>query len=171
MPLEIRLLRREDISDIVAAFAALGWNEKDAAQYERYLAEQETGQRVTPVALLDGRFVGYLNVIWESGYPPFAEAGIPEIQDFNVLPDFRRRGIGSALMDAAERIAGKRSPIVGIGVGMTADYGAAQRMYVKRGYIPDGRGLTYEERFPKYGDVVRMNDSLVLWFTKSRQET
>jgi hypothetical protein len=69
-------------------------------------------------------------------------------------------------MDEAERIAGERSPEVGIGVGMTADYGSAQRMYAKRGYIPDGRGLTSDDRFLRWGDMVCVDDGLILWFTK-----
>ena len=73
----IRLLASADIVPIAAAFAAIGWN-KPAAQYERYLAEQEAGQRTVLVAFLDGAFVGYLTICWQSEYPPFAEAGIPE---------------------------------------------------------------------------------------------
>jgi len=49
---------------------------------------------------------------------------------------------------------------------MTADYGAAQRMYVLRGYIPDGRGIVSHNRFPAYGESVPVDDDLVLHFTK-----
>lgn len=166
MSLEIRVLRAEDIPSIAAAFAAIGWGGKTAAQFERYRAEHEAGTRVTRFAFEGGVFVGYLNVVWKSGYPPFAEAGIPEISDFNVLPDFRRRGIGTALMDDAERVMGERSPVAGIGVGMTADYGAAQQLYVRRGYVPDGRGLMTHERPVVYGESVPVDDGLVLFFTK-----
>ncbi len=41
-----------------------------------------------------------------------------------------------ALMDAAEARAAERSAIVGLGVGLYADYGSAQRMYARRGYLP-----------------------------------
>lgn len=170
--LEIRELRAGDIGEVVAAFAAIGWNGKTTAQFERYLAEHEAGTRVTRFAFLGGAFVGYLNVVWQSGYPPFAETGIPEISDFNVLPDFQRRGIGTALMDDAERVIAERSPVAGIGVGMTTDYGAAQRLYVKRGYVPDGLGLMTHERPVVYGESVPVDDGLVLFFTKRlRQET
>ena len=84
-----------------------------------------------------------VTICWHSTYAPFAETGIPEIQDFNVLPEFRRRGIGTRLMDRAEQRVARRCDTVGIGVGMYADYGHAQRLYVLRGYVPDGRGLTY----------------------------
>ena len=66
---------------------------------------------------------------------------MPEINDFNVVPSYRRRGIGTALMDEAETLIRERSVEAGIAVGMYAEYGSAQRMYVLRGYVPDGLGL------------------------------
>jgi GNAT superfamily N-acetyltransferase len=170
IPLTIRPLQTEDIQPIAAAFAAIGWHGKTAAQYERYLAEQEAGKRITLVSFQNGEFRGYVNVEWASGYTPFGEAGIPEITDFNVLPAHQRQGIGAQLMDEAERLAGERSPVVGIGVGMSAAYGAAQRLYVQRGYIPDGRGLTYDGRFLTEGETTRLDDSLVLYFTRRLRE-
>ncbi len=163
MDLQIRRLRAEDPEPISAAFDAIGWN-KPVSQYQRYFAEQEAGRRVVFVADADGRFAGYVTVIWE--YEPFRDAQIPEIQDFNVLPAHRRQGIGSRLMEEAERLVGTRTPIVGIGVGLYADYGAAQRLYARRGYIPDGRGITYDRRVVKPGEYVPVDDSLVLYLTK-----
>lgn len=170
MHLILRPLQANDIAEVAAAFAAIGWGGKDAAQYERYLAEQDAGTRATRFAFVGGAFAGYLNVVWQSGYAPFAEACIPEIQDFNVLPRFQRQGLGTALMDEAERVIAARSPVVGIGVGMTADYGAAQRLYVRRGYVPDGRGLITHGQPVVYGDLVPVDDGLVLYFTKQLQE-
>ena len=170
MPLILRPLLRplqyDDIAEVVAAFAAIGWGGKDAAQFQRYLAEQEAGLRVTRFAFLDGVFTGYLNVLWQSGYPPFAAARIPEINDFNVLPDFRRQGIGTALMDEAERIIATRAPVAGLGIGMTQDYGDALRLYLRRGYLPDGRGLITEGRPVVYGESVLVDDDLVLYLTR-----
>lgn len=165
MPLCIRLLEAPDIPQIAAAFAALGWD-KPASQYERYLAEQQAGQRTVFVGFVDAIFAGYVTVQWQSHYPPFRDAHIPEIVDFNVLPHFRRQGIGSRLMDAAEQAVAQHSPVVGIGVGLYADYGSAQRMYAKRGYLPDGRGLYARGRFVPPGEQVIVDDDLVLCFTK-----
>jgi GNAT superfamily N-acetyltransferase len=161
----IHQLRADDISAISAAFAAFGWD-RPPAQYEGYLAEQRQGEREVLVAWRDDTFVGYVTVVWNSGYAPFREAGIPEIADFNVLPTFRRQGIGSLLLDEAERRIAERSPVAGIGVGMTADYGAAQRLYVKRGYVPDGRGLVADRRPVSWCDTVLVDD-LALYFTKT----
>jgi GNAT superfamily N-acetyltransferase len=165
MAVSIRLLQAQDIAQIAAAFAMLGWN-KPAAQYERYLAEQLSGERTIFVALVDAVFAGYVTIVWLSSYPPFRADNIPEIVDFNVLPHYRRQGIGSRLMDEAEQTVAQRSPAVGIGVGLYADYGTAQRMYVKRGYVPDGRGLLYHGHFVQPGEQVVVDDDLILCFTK-----
>lgn len=40
--------------------------------------------------------------------------------DLNVLPDFRKMGIASLLLDTAEKQAATKSQIIGIGVGLYA---------------------------------------------------
>ena len=69
-------------------------------------------------------------------------------------------------MDEAERLISARSPIAGIGVGLHSDYGAAQRFYVLRGYVPDTWGITSHEKRVAYGDVVPVDDHLVLWLIR-----
>lgn len=164
--MRIDLLTSADIEEMVDAFASLGWPGKDHAQYERYLLEQEAGSRVVLVAREDSDFSGYGTVLWTSNYAPFRDAGIPEVQDLNVLPSFRRRGIASAIMDVAEDHERARSPIGGIGVGLYPDYGPAQTMYVQRGYQPDGRGVVYDNVPVRPGQTVRVDDDLCLMLTK-----
>ncbi len=163
--LTVRPLRDADADMIAAAFAAQGWN-KPAAQYRSYYAEQCAGERQVLIAEINGEFAGYLTIVWQSDYQPFCEQAIPEIVDLNVLIAWRRRGIASALLDAAETLIATRSPVAGIGVGMTADYGAAQILYVRRGYLPDGRGVASRGRTLHHGDVVLLDDNLALYLTK-----
>jgi GNAT superfamily N-acetyltransferase len=165
MNLTIRTLQTQDIEPMAQAFAQIGWN-KPASLYERYLVEQNADARVCLVAFVDGDFAGYVTVHWQSDYAPFHAANIPEVADFNVLPHYRRQQIGTRLMDAAEARIAQRSPIAGIGVGMYPDYGAAQRLYVLRGYVPDGRGLAYDGRTLQYGEQVINDDALNFYFTK-----
>jgi GNAT superfamily N-acetyltransferase len=162
--LMMRPLEIGDVARISAAFRDLG---KPRAQYERYFSEQQEGVRTTLVAIAGRDFAGYVTINWNPSYPPFRTDGIPEIQDFNVLPRLRRRGIGTRLIDEAERKVSERSTVVGIGVGMTPDYGAAQRLYALRGYVPDGRGLTRDGRPVQQGDEITISDSLVLYMTKA----
>jgi GNAT superfamily N-acetyltransferase len=163
----IRKLQDDDPKVISAAMTAIGWD-KPVRQYEKYLAEQRDGVRDVLVATVDEEYAGYVTVRWESPYEPFDK--IPEIQDFNVLPKFRRRGIGTGLMDSAEALVAERSDVVAIGVGLYADYGTAQRMYVRRGYIPDGRGLLYNLKEVPPGEMVRNDDDAILMFSKSLRD-
>lgn len=161
----IRPLIATDAGRIAAAFDAVGGN-KPVEKYDGYLAEQQRGERAILVAETEGQFAGYVTVKWVSDYPSFRDDDVPEIQDLNVLPSTRRQGVGSALMDAAEALVSERGDVVGIGVGMDPDYGPAQAMYVRRGYVPDACGLTSQTRHVQWGDTVTVNDHLVLYFTK-----
>jgi ribosomal protein S18 acetylase RimI-like enzyme len=161
----IRAMAESDPETISAAFTALGWH-KPTALFQRYLAEQERGHRLAFVAEWRGEFAGYVTLVWVSDYSPFAERHIPEISDLNVLPDHRRQGIGNALLDRAESAAATRSNVVGLGVGLSCDYGAAQRIYVRRGYLPDGRGVIYNNQPVEAGATIRIDDDATLMFTR-----
>jgi ribosomal protein S18 acetylase RimI-like enzyme len=86
--------------------------------------------------------------------------------DFNVLKKYQRQGIGTMLMDEAENRIRKVSKFAGIGFGVTQDYGPAQILYVKRGYIPDGHGLAHNATPVHYGKLVTINDNLAFYLIK-----
>jgi GNAT superfamily N-acetyltransferase len=147
MEFTIRQMSPDDVDAITSTFAP--WN-KRREQYVRYFEEQQAGERVTLVAVSGGRVIGYTNVLWRSGYARFNESGIPEINDLNVTEGAQNRGVGRALIREAERVvAGRGNRVVGIGVGLTPDYAAAQHLYPKLGYVPDGRGIHHTQ----YGAV------------------
>ena len=59
--------------------------------------------------------------------------------------------------------------MVTLGVGLHKGYGPAQRLYVKRGYIPDGSGLWFNnEPLAPYAPCEN-SDDLVLYFSKKRK--
>ncbi|MNJ81424.1 hypothetical protein D3C77_802310 [compost metagenome] len=72
-------------------------------------------------------------------------------------------------MDAIEDIAFERFGIVGIGVGLFASYGPAQRLYARRGYIPDGRGISYKDELVEKGSMVRVDHDLALYMIKEKR--
>lgn len=164
--LAIKKLEENDISKIVDAFKKSNWTEKPASLFEKYLEEQDKGEHIVWVALIDNIFAGYVTLKWQSLYKPFLQKSIPEIVDLNVLPEFRNQGIASSLLDKCEAIVATKSAVVGIGVGLYPDYGAAQRLYVKRGFVPDGKGATYNYESVTPGEKYALDDDLIIWFTK-----
>ncbi len=137
---KIRPMEVDDIDRIMRTFAR--WH-KTRAQYERYWREQQRGERDILLALWGDRVGGYVTRVWASKYAPFRERGIPEIVDLNVITEYQRRGIGTALIRAAERLALQRGRnVIGISVVQSPEYAAANRLYPKLGYVPDGRGIT-----------------------------
>jgi GNAT superfamily N-acetyltransferase len=161
----LRDLVEADCPAIARAFAEQGWN-KPETQYLAYLEEAQAGKRVVLVAEVDGAFAGYVTIVWHSDYPPFRAAQIPEIVDLNVLIKQQRRGVATALLDEAEKRISQRSPQIGIGVGLTADYGPAQIVYARRGYVPDGCGISSHGQPVPPGATVVVDDGLGLSLTK-----
>ena len=161
----IRNMLSEDCAVISKAFIAQGWK-KPMSLYEEYYEEQLKGERDVMIAEYDGAFAGYVTIQWESEYDYFKENNIPEIKDFNVLIAYRRNGIGTKLMDEAELRIFSKSNYAGLGVGLYEGYGNAQKLYVKRGYMPDGRGITYDNKSLTYGSKVVLDDDLCLMFIK-----
>ena len=65
-----------------------------------------------------------------------------------------------------EALAAETSDTVCLGVGLHSGYGAAQRMYVLRGYVPDGSGVWYEGCvWDQYAPCVN-DDELNLFLSK-----
>lgn len=165
MDILIRDMKKEDSKIISDAFKLQGWN-KPVEQYENYFKATENKKRDVIISELEGEFVGYLTIVWNSQYTQFKEKGIPEIVDLNVLIKHRNKGVASKLIDEAEERISKRSYYSGIGVGLIPDYGSAQRLYVKRGYIPDGNGVWAHGNFINYGTEVIMDDDVALYLIK-----
>ena len=164
--IKIRTMLKADCEIIANAFQAQGWN-KSTKLYLQYFAEQQSGERDIFIAEYDGEFAAYVTIKWETNYSYFRENNIPEIKDLNTLRKFCNKGIATILMNKAEeKIKEKGYSIVGMGVGLYSDYGIAQRMYIKRGYNFDGRGLMYKGETVKPGNDVFVDDNLNLNMVK-----
>lgn len=163
---EIRCLEPADAPRLAAAFAAIGWD-RPVDLFLDYVEEERAGLRAARAAVVDAEVAGYVTVQWSSGDRSFAERGVPEIKDLNVLPRFRGRGVGSRLLQAAETLIAQRAAVAGIRVGLHGGYGAAQRLYVGRGYVPDGAGaVDADGRSIPEGTSVVLDDDTTLRLVK-----
>jgi ribosomal protein S18 acetylase RimI-like enzyme len=98
------------------------------------LARQERGDAVCLVAWLDGVPVGHLLLKW-AGSQRFASVlpTCPTLSDIAVHPEYQSRGMGSQLMDAAERLAAQRG-YCQVGLGVALENVRARALYEGRGY-------------------------------------
>jgi GNAT superfamily N-acetyltransferase len=131
-----------------------------------HFAGHAEGQADTFLAYVADHLAGYLTIRWQSNNPLFRQHNIPLIHHLAVFPQFQRQGIATQLMDAAEQLIATRARKVGITVGLFDAYGPAQRLYARRGYIPDGRGACQGQRALKQGETVIIDHDLMLWLTK-----
>lgn len=163
--LTIRSMMESDIEKFVVGFKEQGWH-KSKEMFSQYFSQQEDNERSVVIAEIEGNVAGYITLISSANAGPFAKRNIPEIIDFNVLMKYQRRGIGSSMMDVVENLAKEKSNYVSLSVGLHAGYGSAQRMYVKRGYIPDGSGVWYGGRQAPPYTSCENDDDLTLYFSK-----
>lgn len=158
-------IKNADFNDL-AALQALG-HSQGAGYYERCFEEQSAGKRDILLAMFGGKLAGYVFLNWVPRYQPFRRLEIPEIQDLYVVADARRQGIGEALVAACEaRAVDQGCSQIGIAVGLHAGFGAAQRLYVRLGYVPDGSGVTYDREVVRVGEMRAMDDELALMMIK-----
>lgn len=161
----IRTIEKRDLQTLVDGFAAQNWN-KPYEQFLDYYNQQQNNGRTVIVCEKNGEAAGYVTLLPYAKIGPFANQGIPEIVDFNVLIKYQKQGIGNKLMDVIAAIAREESDYVSLSVGLHYGYGTAQRMYVKRGYIPDGSGVWYNgKQLEQYAECVN-DDDLILYFLK-----
>ncbi len=162
--LVIRDMEKADAQIFTDAFTAQGWH-PDVGVYLDRIKDCAEGKCTALTAVYRGQPAGHAYVYRTAYGGPFAGKNWPIIVDLSVLEKYRGKGIGSRLMDAAERIAARYAPAVCLGVGLSREYGSAQRMYVKRGYIPDGSGVWYNGmQCEQYKTVCTVDDDLVLYF-------
>ena len=161
--LVIRDMEEADGPVFVEELTAQGWH-PDIEDFRARMKDRTEGKAVALTAVYRGQPAGYVYLYLTVREGPFKGKGWPMIVDFNVLKKDQRKGIGGRLMDAAERIAERYADTVCLGVGVCDSYGSAQRLYVKRGYIPDGSGVWYRGRqCVQYETVCTVDDDLVLF--------
>lgn len=161
----IRKMQTSDVKELSQGFISQGWPGREEI-LARYFLEQECGEREVLVAEVEGVLAGYITILPCAKQGPFAEFS-PELSDFNVFEPFQNQGIGNLLMEEAEKRVKLISDKVTLGVGLHSGYGPAQRLYIKRGYIPDGTGVWYQNHQPAMNAVCEDIGELVLYLSKN----
>ncbi|MCB7107719.1 GNAT family N-acetyltransferase [Streptococcus oralis] len=161
----IRKMQESDIQDLSRRFISQGWPSREEI-LTRYFKEQESGEREVLVAEVEGAVAGYITILPDAKQGPF-DGMAPELSDFNVFEPFQNQGIGNLLLEEAEKRVGLISDKVTLGVGLHSGYGPAQRLYIKRGYIPDGTGVWYQNHQPAMNAVCEDIGELVLYLSKN----
>ena len=160
----IRKMQEYDIKNLSQGFINQGWPGREEI-LARYFLEQECGEREVLVAEVEGAVAGYITILPDAKQGPFAGMA-PELSDFNVFEPFQNQGIGNLLLEEAEKRVRLISDKVTLGVGLHSEYGSAQRLYIKRGYIPDGTGVWYRNQPLEMNTTIQNNDDLVLYLSK-----
>ena len=161
----IRKMQTSDVKELSQGFINQGWPGREEI-LTRYFKEQESGEREVLVAEVKDALAGYITILPSAKHGPFAEI-YPELSDFNVFELFQNQGIGNLLMEEAEKRVKLISDKVTLGVGLHSGYGPAQRLYIKRGYIPDGTGIWYQNHQPAMNAVCEDIGELVLYLSKN----
>jgi GNAT superfamily N-acetyltransferase len=132
---EVRPGSAADLAELVAALGELHW-------FSDRLARQQRGGGVLLVAWLDGQPVGDVFLDGEPAEEPEVRRhlpGVPRLNHLEVLGPFMRRGIGTALIRAAEDTARQLGhERLALGVGL--DNRGARRLYERLGYADWGHG-------------------------------
>lgn len=163
--IKIREMIESDIVNLNREFNLQGW-EKPISLFKKYYDEQNSGNRRVFIASSDDIVLGYVTLISNDKNGPFANKNIPTVVDFNVLEKHQNNGVGNLLLDRVEEVVRRYSDKICLGVGLHSGYGPAQRMYVKRGYVPDGSGVWYKNEVVKPYSKCINNDELVLYLSK-----
>jgi GNAT superfamily N-acetyltransferase len=119
-------------ADLAALVAVLGGRHF----FTDHLARQQAGRGVLLVAWLDGRPVGDVYLACEPADVPRVRrllAGVPQLSHLEVVGPLQRRGIGTALIGAAEETA-RRLGHEWLALAVGVDNPDARRLYQRLGY-------------------------------------
>lgn len=166
-PYEIRKMCKADIPGFWDMLQVLRFD-LQSEYYARCIERHDLDELTIVIASSKDEIIGFALLNRQPKYGLYKKLAIPEIQDLNVVPQYRRRGIGEGIIAFCEALAVKEgNDTMGIGVGLDSTFGSAQRLYVRLGYIPDGQGVTYDRQPVAIGDFKPIDENLSLMMTKS----
>lgn len=122
---EIRIASERDLESLTVALVP----ELSAAHTAQRFEESRSGIRTMLVATIDGYAVGTISI----GGGRFQRQGSLRLFALNVGSAFRRKGVGTALVEAVEAIAADRD-LDEVNLEVTTDNHEAISLYRKLGY-------------------------------------
>jgi len=141
----VDILIRPIAAPDVEAVAERMSRHRDLVQARLELQERGGGHYLIAWKVADP--VGQLVLRWEREVPaPDGLAGIPYIEDVYVPHDHRGEGIGSRLIDAAERCVAAAGHAQ-VTLAVNTDNAGAQRLYRRHGYQDAGLGAHLQPWF------------------------
>ncbi len=156
--IKLRQATQDDIPALYALYDEMG--KKDDGYFDDCF---EKGLIIL-IASTQGHDAGFAMLNFTPKYALYKALDIPEIQDLNVVPGARQKGVATVIVNKCEELAEEQGKTqIGISVPLNASYGPAQRLYIKLGYMPDGNGITYDRepvdavsRYPADDDLCLM---------------
>jgi aminoglycoside 6'-N-acetyltransferase I len=114
LAMHVRLIRQDDLETWCAMRAAL-WPDEDMAalraEAEAFFSDDTSPNRLHAVFLCEDRNarpLGMLELSLRSYAEGCSSSPVPYVEGWFVVPDAQRRGVGRALIDAAEKWAAER---------------------------------------------------------------
>lgn len=156
---EVHQVTREELPEIIDWFATSYYDNREDA--EAHFADHFDGQGATFIANCGDQVAGYITVALKARIKD-----MPCIANLVVFEPYRRHGLGSQLMDVAEAYLAKGADQVVLWVPIIGRYGPAQRLYAKRGYVPDGDGVVKHGVPVEEGETHRIDEDLLLCLVK-----
>ena len=142
--LEILPMKEEHIDAVLhieESCFEIPWTKAD---FEREMTQNQFA--IYRIAVLDGKIVGYAGM-WHI----VTEGHITNVA---VLPEYRRQGIGNALIEEMIVIA-EQKEMIGMTLEVRISNIAAQKLYTKYGFRPEGFRKNY------YQDT--KEDAIIMW--------
>ena len=131
----------EQVLQVEEACFSIPWTRED---YQREMKENKMA--IYRIAVLDDKIVGYAGM-WHV----VTEGHITNVA---VLEQYRRRGVAKALMEEIINIA-QQKQMIGITLEVRISNIAAQKLYTKYGFRPEGFRKNY------YQDT--KEDAVIMW--------
>lgn len=162
--IDVRIMTYNDIP--LVCKADNDESESNLIYLKNQLDNQNKQECSALLALYNGEIAGYVFLYYKCRWGGLANCNLPCIIDLIVFEKYRNNRIATALMDMAERIAKKHNNRIYLDVCLNSEYGPAQRLYAKRGYVPDGKGVYYQEKVCETNAVCKNDDELTLCLVK-----